>query len=164
MVQKKTTLPCYLAMRSHHLGFPLSLFLSYIQISQTKSHPTPQSIQPETKKGRIKKNKKTLIFDGCFKDHYWCLWKVTRGLKFFWMSKSRAERLQWGRGGRSPHPHPLLLLRLQYFIFPTPSPYSSSFPGSNGILSKQDQGRPWYSGTRRGPSRCLRGTLKPTER
>lgn len=113
--------------------WPLCLSSSHAYSSQMKSHPTLQSIQSDKTRG---KRIKTLIFDGCFKDHYWRLWKVTKGWKFFGVSKSTVEGLQ-----RSE------VATLFVFLFPYFLPFfssffsSSSFLGSDGILSKQDQGR-----------------------
>lgn len=128
---EKNARPYFLAMR------PLYLFSSHAY-SQMKSHPTLQSIQCDKKR---EKRIKTLIFDGCFKDHYWHLWKVTKGWKFFGVSKSTVEGLQGGE-----------VATLFFFLFPYFLPFfssffsllplsSSSFLGSDGILSKQDQGR-----------------------
>lgn len=53
--KEKKTLPCFLVVRP--LGFFMfpSFSLPLIHTAQTKSHPTPQSIQPD-KKGEDKKH------------------------------------------------------------------------------------------------------------
>lgn len=53
--KEKKTLPCFLVVRPLGLFMFPSFSLPLIHTAQTKSHPTPQSIQPD-KKGEDKKH------------------------------------------------------------------------------------------------------------
>lgn len=135
-----------------------------ILIKKTRSEARKRRRREDKKEG-----KKTLIFDGGFKGHYWRLWKVTKGWKL-WGVESRG----WG-GVRPPSASSPLFFRFYLFYrcfltpspppppspfllflppppspnpppapFLPPSPYSSPSSissSSDGILSKQDQGR-----------------------